>query len=86
MRDDDFEIVVVPPTTYEVSVPLVISVRERAVVGAHIDSEGFGGFFSTSEEALGVWNPDTGNWGSDDQYEIAKAAWTYVRQHIKEEA
>lgn len=70
-------------TTYEVTVPLVVTVTNDKVVKATIDS-GFGGFHSEAEDAGGVWNCADMQWDEEAaENEIHRVAWAWVRQRIQ---
>jgi len=53
-------------STYEVTVPLVVVVKDGSIVRTYVD-RGYPGFFSESEEAGGVWSVDDERW--DDEAE-----------------
>jgi hypothetical protein len=69
--------------TYEVTVPLVVTVKftkkTTKIVSAHIE-RGFPGFFSDAEEVMGVWDPANEEWTSAQG--AAAEAWSYAREAI----
>lgn len=65
--------------TYEVTVPLVVHVRDGHVVKTTIE-RGFPGFFSEAEDAAGVWNPSGNEWEESTEAEAAAtAAWQFTK-------
>lgn len=70
---------------FEISVPLVVTLdKDGAITGWRLDTNGWGGFFSTASEAMGTWNLALEEWDREVSAGYANAAWQFVREHLPE--
>lgn len=70
-----------PGFDWEVSVPVIVKVRDGKVISVKIDI-GYPGFFSDAEDGAGVWDDAEGQWGCDDQEEISQVAWQHIKARL----
>jgi len=65
--------------TYEVTVPVVVTIVGGVVAGVKIDG-GYPGFFSDAADTGGVWDVDDETWGGP-AYALG-LAWAQVKARI----